>query len=135
MSADGIGFAIPINVVKPIIEGFKNTEKFEQATIGIYAYDKEVIPYLDSNINFEEGIYVAQIIANGPASTTELKEGDIITRIDGKELETMNDLRKYIYSKIPGEVVTLQVMRGKISKTIQITLRQKVRFDFFTFWV
>ena len=52
-TAEGIGFAIPINIVKPIIESFKNTGSFEEATIGIYAYDKEVIPYLNgsSNIN------------------------------------------------------------------------------------
>ena len=44
-TAEGIGFAIPINIIKPIIESFKQTGNFEEATIGIYAYDKEVIPY------------------------------------------------------------------------------------------
>ena len=94
-SAEGIGFAIPINVVKSVIESYKNTGAFEQATIGISAYDKEVIPYLNSNISFEEGIYVAQITKNGPADNTELKEGDIILSIDGKNLSTMNNLREY----------------------------------------
>ena len=100
-SAEGIGFAIPINVVKSVIESYKNTGAFEQATIGISAYDKEVIPYLNSNISFEEGIYVAQITKNGPADNTELKEGDIILSIDGKNLSTMNNLREYIYTKKP----------------------------------
>lgn len=101
-SAEGIGFAIPINVIKPVIESFKNTDNFEEASIGIYAYDKEVIPYLDKNItNFVKGIYVAQIIKNSPAYNTELKEGDIILSIDDIELNTMNDLRKYIYTKKP----------------------------------
>ena len=100
-SAEGIGFAVPINIVKPIIESFKFNNNFEEATIGIYAYDKEVIPYLDSNykLNFSEGIYVAQITENGPADNTELKEGDIILSIDGNRLSTMNDLRQYIYTK------------------------------------
>lgn len=126
-SAEGIGFAIPINIVKPIIESFKENESFEEATIGIYAYDKEVIPYLDSSyrINFDKGIYVAQITQNGPADNTELKEGDIINKIDGVELSTMNDLRQYIYTKKPNDEVTLSITRGKISKEIKIVLGKK----------
>lgn len=126
-SAEGIGFAIPINVVKPIIENFINNNSFEQATMGVYAYDKEVIPYLNNNISFSKGIFVAQIIKNGPADNTELKEGDIITSIDDKELNTMNDLREYIYNKKPNDVVNLKISRGKITKEVEITLRQKVR--------
>lgn len=125
-SAEGIGFAIPINIVKPIIESFKNTGKFEESSIGIYAYDKEVIPYLNNNINFDKGIYVAQITKNGPADKTQLKEGDIITSIDGIALNTMNDLREYIYTKSPNEQVLLKITRGKINMEISITLGKKV---------
>lgn len=128
-SAEGIGFAIPINIIKHIIDSFINTGIFEEATIGIYAYDKEVIPYLRGNSitssNFEKGIYVSQITKNGPANNTELKEADIITTIDNKELNTMNDLREYIYSKKPGDEVSLKIVRGKINKEIKITLGKK----------
>ena len=124
-SAEGIGFAIPINVVKSVIESYKNTGAFEQATIGISAYDKEVIPYLNNNIKFEEGIYVVQITKNGPADNTELKEGDIILSIDGKNLSTMNDLREYIYKKKPNDEVTLKITRGKINKEIKIVLGKR----------
>ena len=130
-SAEGIGFAIPINIIKPIIESFQNTGSFQEATIGIYAFDKEVIPYLNTSsnlntkVNFEEGIYVAQITKNGPADNSELKEGDIIKSIDNVELKTMNDLRKYIYTKSPNEKVTLNITRGKINKEITITLGKK----------
>lgn len=123
-SAEGIGFAIPINVVKGVIESFKNEGNFEQATMGIYVYDKEVIPYLDNNIiTFTKGIYVAQIIKNGPADNTELKEKDIITSIDGKEINSMNSLREYIYTKKQGDIIQLEISRGKINKAIKITLR------------
>ena len=121
-SAEGIGFAIPIDIVKPIIESFKTTGNFQEAQIGIYAYDKEVIPYLNKSLSFEKGIYVAQITKNGPADNTELKEGDIITKIDDIELSTMNDLRKYIYTKKPKDEVTLSITRGKTQKEIKITL-------------
>lgn len=123
-TAEGIGFAIPINIIKPIIESFKNTGSFEEATIGIFAYDTEVIPYLDglSKNNFEKGIYVAQITKNGPSDGAGLKEGDIITAIDDTFLNTMNDLRQYIFTKKPGDEVTLKVKRGKINKVIKIVL-------------
>lgn len=122
-SAEGIGFAVPINVVKSVIQSFEENDGFEEASIGIAAYDKEVIPYLSSGATtFDKGIYVAQITPNGPASKTELKEGDIIETIDGVELNTMNNLREYIYTKRKGDVVTLKITRGKINKEIQITL-------------
>jgi S1-C subfamily serine protease len=126
-TAEGIGFAIPINIIKPIIESFKQTGNFEEATIGIYAYDKEVIPYLNSSIanQFDKGIYVAQITKNGPADNTDLKEADIITSIDGNELSTMNDLREYIYTKKPNDEVTLQITRGKINREIKLVLGKK----------
>lgn len=126
-SAEGIGFAIPINVVKPIIESFKNTGNFEQAYLGIYVYDKNVIPYLNNNINFESGVYVSQINKNGPADGKDIKEGDIITEIDNKKINTMNDLREYIYEKKPNDKITLKIMRGRVNKEVNIELRKKIR--------
>lgn len=126
-TAEGIGFAVPINIIKPIIDSFKQTGNFEEATIGIYAYDKEVAPYLSNNFTnkFTKGIFVAQITLNGPADNTDLKESDVITSIDNIELNTMNDLREYIYTKKPEETVTLKIIRGKINKEISITLGKK----------
>ena len=126
-SAEGIGFAIPINIIKPIIDSFKQTGNFEEATIGIYAYDKEVGPYLENgwNSSFDSGIYVAQITKNSPSDNTDLNGGDIITSIDGIPLTTMNDLRQYIYTKKPQDTVKLQIVRGKINKVIEITLGKK----------
>ena len=123
-SAEGIGFAIPINIVKPIIESYKNTGNFQEAKIGVYAYDKEVIPYLETGVssNFQEGIYVTEVIKNGPAESAGIKEGDIITQVDETKLNTMNDLREYIYTKQPNEEVTLKINRGKIKKDIVVKL-------------
>ena len=56
-SAEGIGFAVPINIIKPIIESFTTKAEFEEAYLGIFAYDKEVIKYLESDLDFQNGIY------------------------------------------------------------------------------
>ena len=123
-SAEGIGFAIPINIVKPIIESYQNTGDFQEAKIGIYAYDTEVIPYLETgtSTNFQEGIYVTEVTKKGPADTAGIKEGDIITQIDDTKLNTMNDLREYIYTKKPNDEVTLKINRGKIKREIIVKL-------------
>ena len=123
-SAEGIGFAIPINIVKPIIEKYKTTGNFEEAKIGMYAYDKEVIPYIKKNTSntFQDGIYVTQVTKNGPADKADIKEGDIITDIDNTKLNTMNDLREYIYTKNPDEEVTMTINRGKIKRSVVVKL-------------
>ena len=80
-SAEGIGFAIPINVVKPVIEKIVSTGAFDEAYLGIYAYDKETTPYFSST-NVPNGIYIAHINKDSPAYSSGIKIGDIITSID-----------------------------------------------------
>lgn len=124
-SAEGIGFAVPINIVKPIIDKYKADGKFEEATLGIFAYDKNIIPYIDSNISLDKGIYIAQIVNYSPASKVNLKVGDIIEKIDDIELNKMSDLRRYIYQKNPGDKVTLTIYRNKKEYNVDITLGKK----------
>ena len=124
-SAEGIGFAMPINTVKPIIEAYLKEDKFEEATIGIFAYDKNIIPYINENIEMKKGIYIAQISLDSPVSKTGLKIGDIITKIDNLELTKMSDLRRYIYTKKPGEEVTLTILRNNKEQQIKIKLSKK----------
>ena len=124
-SAEGIGFAVPVNVVKPIIQKLEDNGRFEEASIGIFAYDRNVIPYLNSRINFETGIYVAQISMDSPAFRSGLQIGDVITKIDDVALEKMCDLREYIYSKNIGDTVKLSILRNNREKTIDLKLSKK----------
>ena len=62
--AEGIGFAIPINIVKPIIERLVKDGEFKEASLGIYGYDLEVVRYL-TKLKIEEGIYVAKVNKTG----------------------------------------------------------------------
>ena len=72
-----------------------------------------------SNIN--KGVYVANVVTDGPLYKTGIQEGDIITKIDEINLNKMNDLKKYIYSKSPGDSVKLIVQRN--NKTYEITVK------------
>lgn len=124
-SAEGIGFAIPINVIKPVVESFKQRDTFEEATLGIYAYDGEVAEYMDLKSKITSGVYVSKITINGPAYNSDLKEGDVITSIDGKKLNTINDLREYIYRKSPGDNIKLSLNRAERELEIELVLGKK----------
>lgn len=120
--AEGIGFAIPINIVKPILKKLVETGKFEEPYLGISGYDKEVIPYLSSNINFEEGIYIEEIDPQGPLKNSGIQTGDIIEKIDDTQIESMNKLKEYIYTKNIGDEVTIQIKRNKKEILIKANL-------------
>lgn len=124
-SAEGIGFAVPINVVKPVIEKFVNNNNFDEAFLGIYAYDRDVIPYLASTPNFTSGIYVAHISSNSPAISSGIQTSDIITSIDNVTLNNMIELREFVYSKSPGDTVSINVSRGYVSRTFEVVLTRK----------
>ena len=123
--AEGIGFAVPINIVKPIVNKLVSDGKFDEAWLGIYGYDKEAIKYLDSNINIESGVYVAQIATDGPLIGVDIREGDIITQIDDTKINKMNELKKYIYSRSPNNIVTLHLQRNNREFTVDVKLATK----------
>lgn len=122
--AEGIGFAVPINIVKPIIEKLEKTDNFDEAYLGIYALDREMIPYMDSSIKLDSGIYLTKVDKYGPCGKAGLKVGDIITSIDNIEVDRMVELREYIYSKEPGDAITLKVVDGN-EKDVKIVLGKK----------
>jgi len=124
-SAEGIGFAIPINTAKNIIQSFITTGKFEEAYLGVFAYDKNIIPYLDSNLSLEKGIYVVQVNFNSPAARYGIQEKDVLLEVDGISLNKMCDLRCYIYEKKPGDTVTLKVLRNNREMNMEVTLGRK----------
>ena len=124
-NAEGIGFAVPVNIIKPIIQSFANEGKFQEAYLGIFAYDRSVIPYLDSNIDFNSGVYVAQISADGPSYSSGLRTGDIITKVDDTTINKMSMLRSYIYSKKAGDEIKLTILRNNKERAITVKLGKR----------
>lgn len=124
-SAEAMGFAIPINVAKPIINQFVQKGDFAETYMGIFAYDKDVVPYLNKNISLDKGIYVANVDENGPAAKSGLKVGCVIKQVDGHDINTMMQLRSYIYSKKPGDTINITHLSDGKTMTVPVRLAAK----------
>ena len=124
-SAEGIGFAVPINIVKPVIEKYEREGEFKEAYLGIFAYDGSIMSYVNKNINLASGIYIEKIAEDGPASKTDLRKGDIITKIDITSVNKMSELQEYIFSKNPGDEIILSIIRNNKERQIKVVLGEK----------
>lgn len=124
-TAEGIGFAVPVNVIKPIIEKFASTGNFEEPYIGVSGYDKNIIPYINKDLKLTSGVYIENVELNSPSYEVGLVKGDVILKIDDKPIYTMNDIKEYIYTKTPGETIKVEYKRGNNTNTLKLTLRKR----------
>lgn len=122
-TAEAIGFAVPINVTKPIIQKFVEKNEFVEPYLGVFAYDKEVIPYLDGSLKIDNGIYVANVDENGPAYKGGIRLGCVIKQVDGITIDTMIQLRTYLYSKNPGDTINVTHLMHGENKFITTPIR------------
>ena len=123
-SAQNIGFAIPINVVKSAIDQFKTTGKFpSKAYIGV---EYQMIPKQTALLNnVPQGAYVVNVIAGSPAEKAGLEIGDIIFKVDSKEITQDNGgLAKVISGKKPGDVINLDINRNGDNIKASVTLSE-----------
>lgn len=117
-SAEGLGFAIPINVTKPVIKHFVEEGVFNPPYLGIYTLDREIVGYYETDIEIKSGLYIHEVIKGSAAESAGLKEGDIISHIDDTEVNTMLKLRSVLYNKKPGDTVHIRYTRnGKAYET------------------
>jgi len=116
----GIGFALPINVVKEALNNFNTTGQFNRPFLGVeYRMISRQMAVLNE---IPEGAYVMSVVSGSPAEKAELNVEDIITKISGDKVTTTNDLAKIIGKKKAGDKVTLTIWRNEKEMTIQVTL-------------
>jgi len=110
--AESIGFAIPINIAKPIVDSIVEKGRFDKPYLGIEGYDQEMAKLLNLDVSPDGGIYVAKVEKGGPAARAGIKERDIITKIAGQRVNSMSKLRQIVYNLDVGSPVDIEVMRG-----------------------
>lgn len=120
--AENIGFAIPINVVKEALDNFSETGGFMRPYLGV-AY--RMISREAAILNeLPEGAYVQQVVGGSAAEKAGIKEGDIITKFDGKKISTKdsNSLASVINKKKVGDTITLTIVRENETIGLKATL-------------
>lgn len=124
VSGEGLGFAIPINILKPILNEIVATGKFDSTVIGITGYDRAIANYYitDANADFTKGIYIASTQPGGGAANAGLVTGDIILEIDGTEINTMLEMKEILYSKNPGDTVKVIYERNGQTQTADVVV-------------
>jgi S1-C subfamily serine protease len=136
----GIGFAIPINLAKNIAQQLIDNGKAEHTYLGIRG--SVLTPDLARSLNLsvDHGVLVGQVEPNSPAAKAGLKAGttqatingqtltlggDVITKIDGKEIRTFDDLSGTITNHKPGDTIQLAILRGGKTITVSVTLASR----------
>ncbi len=125
---EGMGFAIPITEVVPIVNQLEEYGKVEYPVIGISAVAlSDVNPYYLRVYNIDkevtQGVLVSEVTSEGPASKAGIKAGDVITKFGDVELSTFRDFRRQLYSHSIGDTVKLTINRSGEVLEVDVTLK------------
>jgi S1-C subfamily serine protease len=132
-NANGIGFAIPINIAKPIMEQAVAGQKLARPYVGIRYEMLDVQRAGELNLSVTDGAYVdgAQsgtgqatdaVVPDGPADKAGIKQGDIIVSIEGQAIDTEHPLDAVLTQFAPGRTVTVGLLRSGQKVEVQVTL-------------
>lgn len=125
-SAQNIGFAIPINSVKAITDEFISTGKISRALLGVN-YQVVTRDYAILN-EIPQGAYIIEVVPGSAADKAGIESGDIITKIDGKAIDTQNFVAEFIRSKKPGDKIIIELWKDNgdkgETKTVEATLEE-----------
>ena len=128
-SYSGYGFAIPTTIMNKVVEDLKKYGSVQRAVLDIQGQD--VHNYIDMqkekgekvDLGTNNGIYIAKVNDGGAGEAAGLKEGDVITKVDNKNVSKMAELQEYLNSKRPGDKISITYLRNKKSITKTVTLK------------
>ena len=127
--AQGIGFAIPIDVAKPIMAQALAGEDLQRPWIGVYFVPVTKQLAEDENLPVDQGVLidssspdVPAVFPDSPAAAAGLEAGDIITAVNGDAVNAGDDLAEHVLQHAPGDTITLSVRRGGDELDVEVTL-------------
>jgi len=122
-NGQSIGFALPINLIKTSVENFKSTGEFERPYLGV-AY-KMISKEIATKNNVPVGALVEKLTDGGPASKSDIRIGDIITKIDGQQLIEDGDIVKIIEKRKIGDTIEVTLWRENREKVVGVKLEKR----------
>lgn len=128
-SFTGYGFAIPTSIMNKVVDDLKQYGTVQRAVLGISGTD--VTNYIDAqkekgndvDLGSVTGIYVNDVTADGAAAEGGIKSGDVITGIDGKDINKFGEMSEILAMHKPGDRVKVTYIRDKKTREVTLTLR------------
>jgi len=122
----GYSFAIPVNLVKRIINDIKENGNIERANLGIGGYDVTDVIKEDFELTVDKGFYIVEVSDGSGAQFAGVLPGDVIVSANGQPVETYDDLKNAIkFSKV-GDRVPLKIVRDGKEKTLTVKLKKQL---------
>jgi serine protease Do len=120
--AQGLGFAVPVNMAKQIMSDLIENGEVKRGMLGIMLQDLDQAFAETYKVPVERGAVVAQVMPDSPAEKAGLKRGDVISAIDGNEMNKASDVVFYVRSKLAGDTVSLEIYRDSDKRTVKVEL-------------
>ena len=126
LAGEGIGFAIPINIAKPVIKEVVENGEFHSVYVGIYGADVAFYRQMyNTNLPEEDGVIITQLVPGSGAERAGIKVGDVLVGFDGRKIDGMNSLKKELLLCEIGDQVNLTVIRDGKQMDMQVTLLEQ----------
>ncbi len=119
----GYSFAIPTSIVSKVIADLKEYGTVQRAVLGIGYREIDSELAKEENLEVQEGIYVGEVYNRSAAMEAGIKEGDVITSINGVKIKNGAMLSEQLSKYRPGDKIKIGLLRGKESKTVSLTLK------------
>ena len=118
----GYGFAIPVNLVVRIVDDLIETGSYRQTVLGIEAAQLDAEWAKELKLSTRQGIYLEAVEPGGTAAEAGLMAGDVITEVQGRNIQTIPQFREALSSRKRGELVALTILRSNKRRTINLQL-------------
>ena len=124
-SAEGLGFSIPINTLKPILDQVIQTGSFKSVSLGVVVANPETVEdHYRVKLGVKEGAFVMDVYPGGAAAEAGLRQGDIITQLGDQAIKDTNSLKKLMYSYKLGDKVKIKYIRNKKEREAEVTFQE-----------
>lgn len=120
---EGYGFAIPVNLAKKILDDFRQYGSVKRGYIGVQFTDLDAERAKQLGVSQINGLYVNEIVPGGGADAAGLKKGDILTKVEGKNIAYSSDLQETVGRLRPGDKIKLTYLRGGSEHDVNVTLK------------
>lgn len=127
-TGEGLGFAIPINTARPIVDEFIERGEFTKVYLGIRGINvQQYIQSYGDQLGTRQGVYVHQVTPDSPVAKAGMRDGDVIVKIAGQRIDTMGQLVRQMYQYRPGDSVRIEVIRAGEALTLEVILEAAPR--------